>query len=84
MTTVRIRNDLREFDVHANSVLAEKTVEEMLAKFKKEAGLLLVAVIKAGKTIPNPPNEMIINAGDGVILMGSSEQFEKARQMISP
>jgi len=82
VTTARLGNDLREFEVHAKSALAEKTVEAVQTKFKKETGLLLIAVIKAGKTISNPPNDMVINAGDGVILMGSGEQFENSKQLI--
>ncbi len=81
ITTARLGNDLREFKVHAKSALAGKTVEEVQTKFKKETGLLLIAVVKSGKTISNPPNEMVINAGDGVILIGNSDQFEKAGQI---
>ncbi|MEM2934063.1 MAG: NAD-binding protein [Methanocellales archaeon] len=82
ITSARFGNDLREFKVQPRSALAEKTVEEVQTKFKKETGLLLIAVIKAGKTIPNPSSDMVINAGDGVILMGKSEQFENARHLI--
>jgi voltage-gated potassium channel len=82
VTSARFGNDLRELKVHAKSALAEKTVEEVQTKFKKETGLLLIAVIKAGKTIANPPNEMVINVGDGVILMGDSKQFEDAKHLL--
>ncbi|MEM2924950.1 MAG: NAD-binding protein [Methanocellales archaeon] len=82
ITSARFGNDLREFKVHAKSALVDKTVEEVQTKFKKETGLLLIALIKAGKTIANPPSDMMINEGDGVILMGKSEEFESAKHLL--
>ena len=43
-------------------------------------GLAILAVYRAGELIPNPPSDFRIEAGDHLIVLGSSEEIMKLRE----
>jgi voltage-gated potassium channel len=74
--------DLREFP--ARSPVSGKTVGEALRHLRERTGALLVALVKkeGGKEMTNPPDDMLIEDGDKLILLGYPEQFEKVKGLL--
>lgn len=65
-----------------NSSLIRKTLGE--ADIAKKTGLIVVAVEQAETKnyIYNPRTELVLNAGDSLIMMGNIEQLEKLRKLV--
>ena len=75
--------DLREFPVKGTPI-AGRTVGEALPYLREKTGILLVGLVKAAdgsKEITNPKDEIAIDDGDRVILLGYPEQFEKVKTL---
>ena len=78
--------DLREIAIRGTYLDGLK-VGEALNKIRKDTGLLLVALVKAGappRTISNPDDEERLEPDDSVILLGYDEQFKKLRDHLRP
>ncbi len=68
--------------ISENSKLARKTLGE--ADIPKKTGLIVVAIeqTESSQYIYNPKADLILNAGDNLIVMGNLEQVEKLRKVV--
>ncbi|MCK5655739.1 MAG: TrkA family potassium uptake protein, partial [Candidatus Aureabacteria bacterium] len=68
--------------ISENSKLARKTLGE--ADIPKKTGLIVVAIeqTESNQYIYNPKADLILNAGDNLIVMGNLEQVEKLRRVV--
>ncbi len=75
--------DLREFPV-GGPLVAGKTVGEALGYLRERTGTLLVGLVKKeeGEEITNPSDDLVIETGDKVILLGYTEQFDKVKGLL--
>jgi voltage-gated potassium channel len=53
------------------------------AGIREKTGALVLAIKKAGEIITNPSPDMILEEGDRLIILGTRDQLEKARKVIS-
>jgi len=50
--------------------------------WRARTGASVLAIDRAGMTLPNPEPEMVLRAGDRVLVFGGSEAVERARQIV--
>ena len=65
---------ISSIDVRANSPLIEKTLEQSALR---QNNITVLAIVREGETIPNPPAETTISAGDELISFGQLENIRK-------
>jgi voltage-gated potassium channel len=75
---VTIAKDLEvaQIGISDDSKFAGKKIKDMDLASR---GLAILAVYRAGELIPNPPAEFLVEAGDHLIILGSSEEIMKLR-----
>lgn len=76
---------LREFGVTSTSKFVGQTVKE--ARIKSQTGALIVAVRQGTAMddfIPNPPDDLALEAGNTLIAIGSPEQLSLLARMVNP
>lgn len=69
-----------QFTITEHSPIAGLTV--MDTNLRSSTGASVIALIKGGKTIYNPPPSTVIGPGDVVVLIGDEDQLHKARNVI--
>jgi CPA2 family monovalent cation:H+ antiporter-2 len=79
--------DLGELPIATHKVDGEawaagRTLAEL--DLRAQTGTLIIAIRRAEQSLPSPPPETRIEAGDLLYLMGSAADITRARQRISP
>jgi TrkA domain protein len=69
-----------QYTISEQSPLAGMTV--MDTNLRASTGASIIALIKKGKTLYNPPPATVIAPGDVVVLIGDEDQLHKARAII--
>jgi TrkA domain protein len=69
-----------QITLSADSPMAGLTIVE--TKLRQESGALILAVVKGGEQVRNPPPTTVIKPGDVLILVGDEPQLVKARRLI--
>lgn len=59
-----------------------KTLEEI--QLRPRAGVTLISVVRAGKSMHNPQADFMIETGDLLVLLGSHKELDQATQILSP
>ena len=80
LTELLIASDnigLSWLSLHDDSELIGKTLVD--AKLRELTGASVVAILRSGKLIGNPPARTVLKKGDVIGLIGSDEDIEKAR-----
>lgn len=70
-----------EFAVPATSSFINKSLREL--ELRPRCGVTIVAVIRDNASLANPTADLIIEAGDHLIILGSHPQFERLKQLAS-
>jgi voltage-gated potassium channel len=74
---------LEELELHEGSEVTGKTLKE--SAIRKMTGATILSIKKAdGQLITNPPVSRVLEQGDRLVLVGTTEQLEKAHQKIIP
>ncbi len=74
--------ELDEVEVNHRSSLVNSSIKE--AGLREKAGALILAVRKAeGRLVTNPGPDILLEAGDRVILLGTPEQLKQASAILS-
>ncbi len=47
-------------------------------------GVTVIAVVRDGKSIHNPPQDFLLSAGDVLVLLGSHQELDQATRLLSP
>ena len=68
--------------VEGNAWAAGRTLAEL--DLRAQTGVLIIAIRRGDQSLPSPPPETRIDAGDLLYLMGSAADITRARQRISP
>jgi voltage-gated potassium channel len=71
---------LGQYRVCGDSPVAGKRIAE--TRLRSKTGASIVAVWKKDTLITNPPAEMLLEAGDVLLLLGTKEQLKKAKRLI--
>ena len=53
-------------------------------ELRSRSGVTVIAVVRAGKSIPNPGADFVFGAGDVLVLLGSHKALDEATQLLSP
>lgn len=69
-----------QFTIADESPLAGMTVME--TNLRSATGASIIALLKGGRTIYNPPPSTVIAPGDVVVMIGDGDQLHKARTLI--
>lgn len=69
-----------QYTVTQASPIVGRTVAE--TNLRSATGASIMALIKGGKTLYNPPPSTAISPGDVVVVMGDEDQLHKAREQI--
>ncbi len=67
--------------IEDNYPAVNKSIEGL--NVRKETGASIIAVVREGEAITNPPGEFKIEQGDVIILIGSHAQLFKARKLLT-
>jgi CPA2 family monovalent cation:H+ antiporter-2 len=67
--------------IEDNSPATGNSIEKL--NIRKETGASIIAVVREGKAITNPPGDLKIQKSDVVILIGSHAQLFKARKLLT-
>jgi CPA2 family monovalent cation:H+ antiporter-2 len=59
-----------------------KSLEEI--ELRARSGVTVIALVREGKSIPNPGPDFRLAAGDTLILFGSHKELDQATQILSP
>jgi CPA2 family monovalent cation:H+ antiporter-2 len=59
-----------------------KSLEEI--RLRSESGVTVIAVVRDGQSIHNPPAEFCLAAGDVMVLLGSHKDLDQATEILSP
>jgi monovalent cation:H+ antiporter-2, CPA2 family len=70
------------FLVQSGSPALGKTIREF--DLRARTGVTIVAVTRSGKAIPAPPPEMSLQTADVLVLVGTHQQLDQARQLLEP
>lgn len=57
-----------------------KSIEKL--NVRKESGASVIAIVRKGKAVTNPPVDFVIEAEDVVILIGSHAELDRARRLL--
>lgn len=52
------------------------------SQLRKRTGASLVAILRDGRAVPNPPVDTVFEAGDTLLLIGSRDQTGAARSLV--
>jgi TrkA domain protein len=69
-----------QYTISEHSHIVGHTVAE--TNLRADTGASIIALIKKGKTVYNPPPSTVIGPGDVVVLIGDEDQLHKARSVI--
>jgi TrkA domain protein len=69
-----------QYTISGDSHIVGQTVAD--TNLRASTGASIIALIKHGKTVYNPPPSTVIGPGDVVVLIGDEEQLHKARGLI--
>ena len=75
-----------EIDIHQFVITGKcrgmgKSIAEL--GIRTNSGATIISVIREEQHIPNPQADFLLNGGDTVVLMGSTEQIEKAVELLA-
>ncbi len=75
-----------EIDIHQFMITGKcrgmgKSIAEL--GIRTNSGATIISVIREEQHIPNPQADFLLNSGDTVVLMGSTEQIEKAVELLA-
>jgi len=75
-----------EIDIHQFMITGKcrgmgKSIAEL--GIRTNSGATIISVIREEQHIPNPQADFLLNGGDTVVLMGSTEQIEKAVELLA-
>ncbi len=74
---------IEEIAVDPGSCLVGKSLSE--SRLKQEAGVSVIAIKRSsGELLPNPSADIVISAGDVLIVLGSPEQLPRAEALVCP
>jgi len=68
------------FLVARDSPICGMTLRDL--RIRKETGATVIAIVRDGKPITNPPPDEPIRGGDILVLVGSHEQLDRALQLL--
>jgi K+:H+ antiporter len=68
--------------VPENSAIAGKTLAE--AGLGERSGVTVIAVVRDGRSTPNPPADFRLTAGDILVLLGNHQQLDEAIRLLAP
>ncbi len=79
---------LGEYDVIEEKVpekcwMVGRSYREVFEYFKDETNASVVAVVKGDKVLINPSNELQIEEGDSLIILGSEEELKNTKEILS-
>lgn len=69
-----------QFTISPESPMVGLTVVD--TNLRSATGASIIALVKGGKTIYNPPPATVIGAGDVIVVIGDEDQLAKARRII--
>ncbi len=72
--------DLHQFTITGKCHGKEKTISEL--GIRTNSGATIISIIREQQHLPNPQADFLLLEGDTVVLMGLSEQIEKAAELI--
>jgi di/tricarboxylate transporter len=72
----RLSERLFEARIPQDSPLQGKTIEQ--SEFGRTYGLSIVAVVRDGRQVPLPPKDLILRAGDGLVIEGRLDELLQA------
>lgn len=72
--------DVEEVSVTPGSFGAGKTLKAL--SLRARTGVSILVVLRELETIPNPDADLLVRAGDELVLCGSAEQIEAARRWL--
>ena len=72
--------DVEEVAIAAGTWGVGKTLTDL--RLRAETGVSILVVLRELETIPNPPPDLLVRAGDELVLCGSPEQIEAARRYL--
>lgn len=67
--------------IEGNYPIVKKSIEEL--NVRKETGASIIAVVRDGDAITNPPGELKLQKGDVIILIGSHVQLFRVRKLLT-
>jgi len=70
------------FLILEGSPAAGKSLEEL--ELRARSGVTVIAVVREGRSIHNPPSKFPLAAGDILVLLGSHKELDQATQILSP
>ncbi|CAN5825406.1 potassium channel protein [soil metagenome] len=70
---------IEDFSVPATSPFINKSLKDLA--LRNRSGVNIVAVIRDGTSIPNPAPDFDVEAGDHLVVLGTSEQFATLRHL---
>lgn len=53
-------------------------------ELRSRSGVTVIAVVREGKSIPNPGPDFVFGSGDVLVLLGSHKALDEATQLLSP
>ncbi|MFQ5902232.1 MAG: cation:proton antiporter [Candidatus Binatia bacterium] len=53
-------------------------------ELRSRTGVTVIAVVRGGRSIPNPGPDFLLAAGDVFVLLGSHKELDQAAQILSP
>jgi monovalent cation:H+ antiporter-2, CPA2 family len=68
--------------VPERSGAAGKTLAEV--GLGERSGVTVIAVVRGGRSTPNPSADFILSAGDILVLLGSHQQLDEAMRLLEP
>jgi len=68
--------------VPERSGAAGKTLAEV--GLGERSGVTVIAVVRGGRSPPNPSADFILSAGDILVLLGSHQQLDEAMRLLEP
>jgi CPA2 family monovalent cation:H+ antiporter-2 len=68
--------------VPEKSAVAGKTLAE--AGLGERSGVTVIAVVRDGRSTPNPPSDFRLTAGDILVLLGNHQQLDEAIRLLAP
>jgi K+/H+ antiporter YhaU regulatory subunit KhtT len=70
------------FSILDDSPVVGKRLEEV--DLQARSGASVVAVVREGKSYPNPSGDFVLAAGDRLVLLGGHKALDDAAQILSP
>jgi CPA2 family monovalent cation:H+ antiporter-2 len=70
------------FSILDDSTVVGKRLEEV--DLQARSGASVVAVVREGKSYPNPSGDFVLAAGDRLVLLGGHKALDDAAQILSP